>query len=117
MSGSERPCRKLLTEPAKSNRAKRKPKIAQGHVEIPGNKEEIGDDGVQPYRHNVCADSWTRGDEHGGCHFDEPDDEHERVPRERKQPLDHGSKILIPVGQKMVELIEPARKGAAMNTR
>jgi hypothetical protein len=74
MSGSERPCRKFLTEPGKSQRSERKPEIVQGHVEGPMGQEEIDDDAEQPCRYNLRADSWTRGNGHGGCHFDEPDE-------------------------------------------
>ncbi len=80
--------RELLTESGESKRTERKTEIAQGHVEVPGNQEEIDDDAEQPRRHNVRADSWTHGNEHGGRHLNDPDEEHERVTRDRKQPLD-----------------------------
>ena len=66
----------------------------------------------QPCRHDVRADSWTRGNENGGRHLNDPDEQHERVTRDRKQPLDRRSEILIPVREEVRELVESRQKRA-----
>ena len=60
---------------------------------------------------DVSADSWTHGDQHRCGHLHDPDEEHERVTRDRQQPRDHGSEILIPVGEEVRELVESRQKG------
>ena len=54
----------------------------------------------------TCTDSRTRRNQHGGGHLNDPDEQHERVTRDRKQSLNRWSEILIPVREEVCELIE-----------
>ena len=106
VSGLDRAPGELLTESSESKRAKRKPEIAQGNVEVPWNQQQIHDDAEEPCRHDVSADSWPRGDQHRCRYLHEPDEEHEGVTRDWEHSGNHRSEIAIPVGEDMRELVE-----------
>ena len=72
-SGSDRAAREFLTESGESKRTERRPKSRKA-TSRPWNQEKIDDDAEQPRRHNVRADSWTHGNEHGGGHLNDSDE-------------------------------------------